>query len=109
LQNGLQGKQSEGPGIRALIALNNARVRFKIVVSLQLRSPPPSIRICKLNQNIMTEAAGPFGTSSGVCDDRANDWRSQRVAGGQGRAIFELPLGHRRFSVKGSVIRAHRR
>jgi hypothetical protein len=31
------------------------------------------------------------------------------VAGGLGRAIFKLPLGHRRFSVTTVRIRAHRR
>jgi hypothetical protein len=70
--------------------------------AVQLRNTVEGVRICKLNQNIMTLvrtcSAEPRATA------RFPPYRCvlQIIAGVRGRAIFQISLGHRRFPVKGS-------
>src|SRR5215813_12691342 len=43
--------------------LKHASARFKIDASPRFRPAPTGLRICKLNQNIMTDLGGAFGTT----------------------------------------------
>jgi hypothetical protein len=60
---------------------NRAVVRFKIDASPRFRPAPAGVRICKLNQNIMTDLLGSSGTSGGACADRTDDWRANVLQG----------------------------
>jgi hypothetical protein len=103
LQNGLSGKRPQGLGFWAS---SSHRGYF---VSNQIRCGLPAAAADKFRSNMQVNSKY-YDTAWRRHAERANTIgrdslpRGVRevVAGGRSRAIFPLPLGHRRFSVKGS-------
>jgi hypothetical protein len=91
---------------RTLISADaRARTMQRRVQDHRVAAPSHAIggaQICKLNQNIMTRPEQRLRISSSFAPLHVPRARVQSVAGVRGRANFHLPLGHRRFPVKGS-------
>ncbi len=77
--------------------------RTKFAAACRLQRLISFAQICKLIQNITTPLGGPTRRAPKRLgrDSLARGVR-EVVAGGVSRVTFPLPLGHRRFSVKGS-------
>ena len=104
LQNGLCGKRPQGLGFRSVPRSHRRVVSKPNSPPLAgCRRPTSFAQICKLIQNIMTQLAARRRSAPARLGASSLARRVREVvAGGTGRAIFTLPLGHRRFSVKGS-------
>src|SRR5262249_27183650 len=103
LQNGLKGKRQEGLRFRASAHVGVVSSAIKIAASQRLRRATAVASNTQVNSKYYDGRVRTRGDGlEHNCVRVARALALAGVAGGRRRAIFKLPLGHRRFSVKGS-------
>jgi hypothetical protein len=103
MQNGLCGKRPQGLGFRSVPPLTDALFQSNFTAARRLPASDKFRSNMQVNSKYY-DTAWRLEPKRASAIGRGSLARRVRevVAGGTGRAIFPLPLGHWRFSVKGS-------